>query len=59
MIDVASLVRDVRTDVLIGHVRNPTIGEPGTRNTHPFRYRQWLFAHTGTLGQYGAGLTIP
>ena len=54
VVDVASLTRDVRTDVLIGHVRNPTVGEPGTRNTHPFRYRQWLFAHTGTLAQFEA-----
>jgi glutamine amidotransferase len=23
-----------------------------TENTHPFRYRQWLFAHTGTIDGY-------
>ncbi|MBI5536923.1 MAG: class II glutamine amidotransferase [Deltaproteobacteria bacterium] len=52
VVDVATLTRDVRTDMLIGHVRNPTIGEHGTRNTHPFRYRQWLFAHAGTLARF-------
>lgn len=52
VVDVALLTRDVRTDVLVGHVRNPTVGEAATRNTHPFRYRQWLFAHTGTLSQF-------
>jgi len=51
-VDVPGLMRDVRTDVLIGHVRLPSVGEPGTRNTHPFRYRQWLFAHTGTIAQF-------
>lgn len=51
-IDVPALMRDVRTDALIGHVRLPSVGEPGTRNTHPFRYRQWLFAHTGTIAQF-------
>jgi len=30
-------------------VRAATIGNLRTENTHPFRYRQWLFAHTGTI----------
>ena len=48
-IEVADLGDDVRADVLIGHVRSATVGSLRTENTHPFRYRQWLFAHTGTL----------
>ena len=48
-IDVAKLAGDVRADVLIGHVRTATVGTLRTENTHPFRYRQWLFAQTGTL----------
>jgi glutamine amidotransferase len=51
-IDVAKLASDVRADVLIGHVRTATIGTLRTENTHPFRYRQWLFAKTGTLSQF-------
>jgi glutamine amidotransferase len=51
-IDVAKLASDVRADVLIGHVRTATIGTLRTENTHPFRYRQWLFAKTGTLAQF-------
>ncbi len=43
------LVRDIRADVLIGHVRTATVGALRTENTHPFRYRQWLYAQTGTL----------
>ena len=48
-VDVAKVAGDVRADILIGHVRNATVGSLRTENTHPFRYRQWLFAQTGTL----------
>lgn len=48
-IDVSKLAGDVRADLLLGHVRSATVGSLRTENTHPFRYRQWLFAQTGTL----------
>ncbi|HVU05329.1 MAG TPA: class II glutamine amidotransferase [Polyangiaceae bacterium] len=48
-IDLVPVIEGVRTDVLIGHVRRPTVGALRTENTHPFRYRQWLFAQTGTI----------
>lgn len=48
-IDMAKAAADVRADVLIGHVRSATVGTLRTENTHPFRYRQWLFAQTGTV----------
>lgn len=51
-IDVAKLAADVRADVLLGHVRSATVGALRTENTHPFRYRQWLFAQTGTIAQF-------
>ena len=51
-LDVAKLVADVRTDALLGHVRAPTVGALRTENTHPFRYRQWLFAQTGTVTSF-------
>ena len=53
-VDVARLASDVRADVLIGHVRTATIGTLRTENTHPFRYRQWLFAKTGTVSSFDA-----
>lgn len=53
-LDVAKLASDVRADVLVGHVRNATVGALRTENTHPFRYRQWLFAQTGTLPAFDA-----
>lgn len=51
-VDVAALVSDVRADVVIGHVRQATVGVLRTENTHPFRYRQWLFAQTGTVSEF-------
>ena len=48
-VDMAKAASDVRADLLLGHVRNATVGTLRTENTHPFRYRQWLFAMTGTL----------
>lgn len=51
-IDIAKAASDVRADLLLGHVRSATVGSLRTENTHPFRYRQWLFAMTGTLPSF-------
>ena len=51
-LDVAKLAGDVRADLLVGHVRHATVGSLRTENTHPFRYRQWLFAQTGTVSEF-------
>lgn len=50
--DFGELTKDVKADVLVGHVRAATVGALRTENTHPFRYRQWLFAETGTVPQF-------
>ncbi len=52
VIDLAPITKDVRADILLLHVRSATIGAPRTENTHPFRYRQWLFAQTGTVESF-------
>jgi predicted glutamine amidotransferase len=46
---VRTLLSDVRAESLVGHVRRPGVGSNATENTQPFRYRQWLYAQTGTL----------
>lgn len=51
-VDIARLAGDVRADVVLGHVRTATVGALRTENTHPFRYRQWLFAQTGTVERF-------
>jgi predicted glutamine amidotransferase len=51
-IDLAEAAEDVRADVLIGHVRHASVGALRTENTHPFRYRSWLWAQTGTISGF-------
>ena len=51
---LTSALADIRTTALLGHVRLATVGALSTENTHPFRYRQWLFAHTGTIPAYAS-----
>lgn len=53
-IDAGRLAADVHADVVLGHVRSATVGALRAENTHPFRYRQWLFAATGTLDGFDA-----
>jgi glutamine amidotransferase len=48
-VDLFGLVAETRSDLIIGHVREPTVGTLRAENTHPFRFRQWLFAHSGTI----------
>ncbi len=53
-LELAKLAADVRADIVVGHVRTATVGALRTENTHPFRYRQWLFAQTGTVSHFDA-----
>lgn len=51
-INLADSLETIRTDVLLGHVRHATTGQLRTENTHPFRYRLWLWAQTGTIAGF-------
>ena len=51
-INLADAVENVRTDVLLGHVRRATTGQLRTENTHPFRYRLWLWAQSGSIAGF-------
>lgn len=53
-LDLAELAHGIRSDLMIGHVRQATIGAIRTENTHPFRCRDWLFAHTGSVSKWDA-----
>ncbi len=48
------IARDVSSDCVVLHLRQPTVGDFRTQNTHPFRMRRWLFAHTGTIDRFEA-----
>jgi glutamine amidotransferase len=51
-LDFYEAARDLRTDAIIGHARTGTYGKPKNENTHPFRFRSWLFAHHGSVPAY-------
>lgn len=51
-LDLAALASGIRSDLMIGHVRAATVGSVRTENTHPFRCRDWLFAHTGSVSRW-------
>ena len=53
-VDLAAQASQVRADLLVGHVRAATLGALRTENTHPFRFRQWLFAQTGAIPAFDA-----
>ncbi|HET8538262.1 MAG TPA: class II glutamine amidotransferase [Anaeromyxobacter sp.] len=44
--------RGARSDVVVAHVRDASIGPVTPANTHPFAFGRWLFAHNGTLARY-------
>ncbi len=51
-VDFYAISKELRTDVIIGHVRAGTFGKPKHENTHPFRFRSWLFAHHGSIPNF-------
>ncbi len=54
IVSLKEAVETTRTSLLLGHVRQPVVGEPRTENTQPFRYRMWLFAAGGTIKDRGS-----
>jgi predicted glutamine amidotransferase len=53
-LDWRDVAGNVRSDCAIIHFRNATVGDYRSENTHPFRMRQWLFAHNGTINGFEA-----
>jgi len=53
-LDWSRLVEGVRSDCVVLHLRQPTVGDFRSENTHPFRFKSWLFAHTGTIERFEA-----
>jgi glutamine amidotransferase len=42
----------VNAPTVVAHIRLASIGEVALRNTHPFCYGRWVFAHNGTLRDF-------
>lgn len=56
------LSKAVRSKIIIAHVRNKGKkgAEPSERNSHPFEYKNWIFAHNGSVErQYLLSLLAP
>jgi glutamine amidotransferase len=51
-VEWTSIAENLKTDCAIAHVRQATVGGFSVDNTHPFRLRQWLFAHVGTIASF-------
>lgn len=50
----ADVVQDVNSHCLIAQARDATLDNSRAENTHPFRMRQWLFAHSGTIDRFSS-----
>lgn len=37
---------------VVAHVRAASVGMPTIKNTHPFRFGNWVFAHNGTVSRF-------
>jgi glutamine amidotransferase len=44
--------REIRSNVVIAHVRDASVGPVRHENTHPFVFGRWLFAHNGTVARW-------
>jgi predicted glutamine amidotransferase len=50
----SAILRGIRSHVAIAHVRDASVGPRRADNNHPFRMRQWLFAHAGMVEGFSA-----
>jgi glutamine amidotransferase len=44
--------REARSEIVLAHVRDASVGPVAHENTHPFLFDRWLFAHNGTLARF-------
>lgn len=48
-LDVKKVAHGIRADLLLMHTRAATVGQIRPENIHPFRFKEWTFAHNGTI----------
>ncbi|HET6414283.1 MAG TPA: class II glutamine amidotransferase [Anaeromyxobacter sp.] len=44
--------REIRSSLVVAHIREASVGPVREENTHPFLYDRWLFAHNGTVARF-------
>jgi predicted glutamine amidotransferase len=50
--DFVEAARAARSEVVLAHVRDASVGPVVEVNTHPFVHGPWLFAHNGTVARF-------
>jgi glutamine amidotransferase len=50
--NLISISSKVHSDCFVGHVRASTVGDVSLGNCHPFVFKQFLFAHNGTIHNF-------
>lgn len=50
--DFVRQAQAVCSTVTLAHIRQASVGHVSPENVHPFVYRQWAFAHNGTLQHF-------
>jgi glutamine amidotransferase len=50
--DFVEAAREARSEIVVAHVRDASVGPVNELNTHPFLHGPWLFAHNGTVTRY-------
>ncbi len=50
--NLTNIAAKILSDCFIGHVRASTVGGVSTANCHPFSYKNFLFAHNGTIDNF-------
>jgi glutamine amidotransferase len=53
-LDLYAALKDLRTDYVVGNVRDPGGAPAKLENTQPFRFRQWVFCHSGAVERFAA-----
>ena len=57
-VDLPSLVSDIPTQAMVGHVRHESMGRVSTEELQPYRFRSWVYAQCG-LGEDSQGFQEP
>ncbi len=47
-----------RSDIVLAHIRDASVGPVKLENTHPFASGRWLFAHNGTVARFRSSARI-
>lgn len=52
-LNLLDLAAHIESPLFMAHVRATSLATIQETNCHPFRYRNWLFAHNGQIAQFG------